>query len=65
MTRAIPLNDFRAVRIVLEPEDFASGPTEESPPTDPIDKDTWQGIICLPDDVLIRATNYRGSLIRV
>lgn len=65
MPKAMPLNDFRAVRIVLEPDDFAWGPAEDPPPSDLIDKDTWQGLVGLPDDVLIRTTNYRGSLVKI
>lgn len=64
MAKALRLADFRARRVVLEPKDFALGPDHDPPPSDLIDKETWQGITELPDDVSIRTTNYRGSLIR-
>jgi len=64
MSKALPLTDFRAVRVVLEPEEFAMGPKTERPPSDIIDKDSWHGIMNLPDDVAIRTSNHNGSTIR-
>lgn len=64
MTRKLDLKDFRAVRRVLEPDDFAvsdGGP--EPAPTDLISEDAWHGIMLLPDDVAIRTTSHQGSRI--
>lgn len=62
MSKLMPLGDFRAVRIVLEPEDFAGGDGEPDPaPSDPVDKDTWVGITGLPDDVAIRTSDHNGK----
>jgi hypothetical protein len=62
MSKKMPLNDFRAVRVVLEPDDFAlSSDDPDPPPTDLISPDAWRGIIVLPDDVAIRASNYNGG----
>jgi hypothetical protein len=52
------------VRIVLEPDDFALSSGEEPPPSDLIDKDTWQGITTLTDDVSIRTSNHHGRLLK-
>jgi len=51
--------------MVLEPEDFAIVLGEESPPSDLVDKDTWYGIMTLPDDVSIRTSNHHGDLLKM
>ena len=62
MSRPMPLDDFRAVRIVLEPDDFALGPEEpDPPPTDLIPAGTWRAITGLSDDVAIRTSDHNGS----
>jgi len=62
MPRSLDPSDFRAVRIVLEPSDFALGDDiPEPPPSDLIDKDTWLSMMTLPDDVAIRTSNYHGT----
>lgn len=59
-------NDFRASRLVLEPEDFALGPSEPDPaPSDIIDEGTWSSMVSLPDDVSIRTSNEYGSVLKV
>jgi hypothetical protein len=61
----LPLDDFRAVRIVLVDGDFAlvkGGP--DRPPRDLIDSETWNSIVTLPDDVSIRTSNGYGQLLR-
>jgi hypothetical protein len=64
MTKHLSLNDFRSVRIVLEPGDFALGGDEpDAPPSDLIPKKTWFGIMNLPDDVAIRTSNHNGKVI--
>lgn len=65
MSKPLPLDDFRAVRIVLEPDDFALSSGDEPSPSDLIDKETWQGITILPDDVSIYTSNHHGSLLRI
>ena len=64
MTKPLSLKDFRAIRIVLEPDDFALGPDEEVPPSDLIDKETWHNIVDLPDDVSVTTSNHRGKLLK-
>lgn len=64
MTKPLALSDFRAVRVVLEDEDFAIAPEVELPPSDVVDEDTWGGIMTLPDDVSVRTSNHHGTLLR-
>jgi hypothetical protein len=47
MSKPLSLDDFRAVRIVLEDEDFAMVEGPEGPPTDLIDREVWNGIVTL------------------
>lgn len=64
MPKALSQNDFRSVRIVLEPTDFALGGSEpDPPPSDLIAKKTWHGIMDLPDDVAIRTSDHNGRFI--
>ena len=65
MSKPLSKDDFRAVRIVLEPDDFALSSGNEPPPSDLVDKGTWHGITMLPDDVSIRTSNRHGSLLRI
>lgn len=66
MTRPLPVSDFRAVRHVLEPQDFALGSEEDDPaPSDQIDPETWAGIMHLPDDVAIRTSDHCGRHLRL
>jgi hypothetical protein len=64
LSKPLPLDDFRAVRIILEPVDFAIGSGEDSPPSDLIDEDTWRSIMTLPDDVSIRTSSHQGGLLK-
>jgi hypothetical protein len=59
------LDDFRAVRSVLDPDDFAGRDSDEPdpPPTDLISPEAWRSITLLPDDVAIRTTNWLGGVI--
>jgi len=60
--KQLPPSDFRAVRIVLEPDDFALGGDEpDPPPSDLISKKAWSGIMNLPDDVAIRTSDHNGK----
>lgn len=62
MSKQLSLSDFRAVRRVLEPDDFALGGDEpDPPPSDLIAPDTWNGIVTLPDDVAIRTSDHNGK----
>ncbi len=65
MSKPLPLDDFRAVRIILEPDDFALSSGDEPSPSDLVDKDTWQGITTLTDDVSIRTSNHHGKLLKI
>jgi hypothetical protein len=61
MPEKVPLTDFRAVRIVLEPDDFALNSDEpDSPPSDLIQEGTWWGIVGLADYVAIRTSDHNG-----
>ena len=61
MSKPMSLDDFRAVRIVLEPDDFALGPEEpDPPPSDLVSTKAWRGLIALPDDVAVRTSNHHG-----
>ena len=64
MPTLVPDSDFRARRIVLTRSDFAYAPKPAPPPSDLIDKETWDSIVTLPDDVAMRTTNYHGTTIR-
>ena len=62
MTKSMPLTDFRAVRRILEPDDFALGDDEEDPPpSDQIEREIWNGIMHLPDDVAVRISDHNGT----
>lgn len=66
MAKPLPLDDFRAVRIVMEPDDFVAGPDgPEPPPSNLIPEDTWHHLTTLPDDVAIRTSNHHGTLLSV
>jgi hypothetical protein len=62
MSRKLPVSDFRAVRHMLEPHEFAlSDDGEDIPSTDLIDEETWAGITHLADDVAIRTSDHNGT----
>jgi hypothetical protein len=62
MSKRMPLSDFRAVRVVLEPDDFALGSNDpDPPPSDPISQKTWHGILGFSDDVAIRTSDCNGG----
>jgi hypothetical protein len=64
MTRELPLTDFRAVRRILEPEDFAFG-EDEGPSTDLVDEETWVELTDLPDTAAITTSNHHGKYLRL
>lgn len=64
MAKRLPQSDFRAVRVILEPDDFALGGDEPDPqPSDLISKKTWHGMMDLPDDVAIRTSDHNGKIL--
>jgi hypothetical protein len=64
MPKLMPLSDFRARRRILIRRDFGYAPRPAPPPSDLIDRATWDSIVTLPDDVAVRTTNYHGTTIR-
>jgi hypothetical protein len=65
MAKPFPLTDFRAVRSKLEPHDFALGDGEDPPPSDLVEKEIWDGIIHLPEDVSIRISDHNGTRLKL
>jgi hypothetical protein len=64
MTRQLDPSDFRAIRQVLDTDEFALGSDSSDPaPPDLISQSAWAGIMTLPVDVAIRTTNDFGSKI--
>ena len=64
MTKQLSPTDFRAVRVILEPNDFALGSDEpDPPPSDLVSEETWHGMMDLPDDVAIRTSNRNGKIL--
>ena len=64
MSKNFPLTDFRAIRKVLEPHEFALG-GDDVPPTNLIDQETWHGIMNLPDDVAISISDHHGTRLKL
>jgi hypothetical protein len=64
MPKPLPLTDFRSRRTVLVRSDFGYAPKPAPRPSDMIDKETWDSIVTLPDDVAVRTSNYHGTTIR-
>jgi hypothetical protein len=56
-------DDFRARRLYLPNDAFALSEGSWGPPTDQIPEETWQELINLPTDVLLRTTDRRGRAI--
>lgn len=64
MVKNMDLEDFRAIRRVLEPDDFAVTDGKPAPPpTDLVDYETWDHVMTLPGHVAITTTSYQGSKI--
>jgi hypothetical protein len=62
MTHKLRLDDFRARRSVLDPDDFALGDdAPDPPPSNLVDKSVWNAIVTLPDDVSIRTSDHHGG----
>lgn len=66
MSKQIPLEDFRAIRIVLEEEDYAlSSGIPELSPSDLIPEETWRSLTVLPDEAAVRTSNRHGALLDI
>jgi hypothetical protein len=66
MSKHMPLDDFRAVRTVLEEDDYAlSSGIPEPTPSDLIPEDTWLSLTVLPDEVAVRTSNRHGTLLDI
>jgi hypothetical protein len=61
--RPLDASDFRAVRSYLADEVFFTVPGGGAAPNDVIDEDTWDGMMHLPTDVLLRTTDYQGRMV--
>jgi hypothetical protein len=61
MVKKLPLTDFRAVRCMLEPEDFAISEGQDVPPSDLIEEEVWGSLMHLPEDVSIRISDHNGT----
>ena len=58
----MPIHDFRAVRVVLDADDFALGSeAADPPPSDLVSLETWRALTVLPDDVAIRTADHSGQ----
>jgi len=65
MPRKLPTADFRAVRVVLEDDDFALVPDDpDRPPKDLVDEETWGELFRLPDTVAYFTSNDHGRELR-
>ena len=64
MSKPLPLSDFRAVRHVFEEHEYATG-GEDVPPTNLIERDIWDGIMHLPDDVAVKISDHNGTRLRL
>lgn len=60
MVHRMPVSDFRAVRCILDADDFAVKGEDDTQPTDLVPNDSWHGIVDLPDDVAIRTSSHNG-----
>jgi hypothetical protein len=66
MVRKLHSSDFRARRLILEPEDFALTDGKPDPrPTDLISEEVWNALTTLPGDVAIRTTSHQGTRIAI
>jgi len=61
MPRKLPAIDIRARRRHLVNDDFALAEGPEFEPRGNISSDVWHGIVNLPDDVLIRTTDFQAT----
>ena len=60
MVHPLPVTDFRAVRCVLDADDYAIG-GEEVSATDLIEPAIWHGLMDLPDDIAVTISSHHGK----
>jgi hypothetical protein len=60
MAKRTSVRDFRSVRALLPDEVFALIEGSRSDATDPVSEDVWNGIMHLPDDVVLTTSNHHG-----
>jgi len=65
MPKKLPVADFRAVRHMLEPSEFALSEGEDVEPSDLVDEETWAGMLHLPEDVSIRTSDHNGTRLKL
>lgn len=65
MAKKLPITDFRAVRNKLEPHEFAISNRQDVPPSDLIEREIWEGIVVLPEDVSIRISDHNGIRLKL
>src|SRR5215831_10505935 len=65
MSKKLPLKDFRAVRSKLEPHEFGVSPGQDVVPSQLVDRDVWDGIMHLPEDVSISISDHNGLRLRL
>jgi hypothetical protein len=64
MVEPVPLTDFRALRRILEPEDFALYAGGPNPPQEYlVDQGIWDHMMILPEDVSIVTSEWHGRQI--
>jgi hypothetical protein len=63
MYRRLDDGDVRATRAYLADDVFLSVPGGKDPPKDPVSRKTWRGVMSLPTDVLLRTTDYLGTMV--
>ncbi len=61
--RSLPSRDFRRNRAYLADHVFALSTGKSEKPTDKISRKAWRSLVQLPTDVLLRTTDYQGSII--
>lgn len=61
--RPLPGDDFRERRAYLADEVFYGVPGSGVSATDRVTAETWRSLLSLPTDVLLRTTDYQGSLL--
>jgi len=65
VVKPLPQTDFRALRTKLEPHEFAISEGQDAPPSDLVDRETWDGIVHLPADVSIRVSDHNGTRLKL
>src|ERR1700677_1135083 len=65
MPKKLPLTDFRAIRSMLEPHEFAISEGQDVEPSDLVEQEVWDGIVHLPEDVSIRISDHNGVRLKL